>query len=37
LFKSLQPSISIGNVASGEFSLSFQWGDLDKHFEEVLN
>ena len=37
LFKNLQPSISIGNVATGEFNVSLQWDDLDKHFEEVLN
>ena len=37
LFKSIQPSITLGNVASGEFNVSFQWEDLDKHFEEVLD
>lgn len=36
-FKSLQPSISIANEASGEYDVSLQWTDIEKHFEEVLN
>ena len=36
-FKGLQPSISIGNVASGEFNVSFQWEDIEKNYEEVLD
>lgn len=36
-FKSLQPSISIGNIASGEFNISLQWEDIDKNFQEILD
>jgi AAA+ ATPase superfamily predicted ATPase len=36
-FKSLQPNISIGNVASGEFKISLQWEDLEKNFDEILD
>jgi AAA+ ATPase superfamily predicted ATPase len=36
-FKSLQPNISIGNVASGEFNISLQWEDVEKNYDEVLN
>ncbi len=37
LFKNLQPSISIVNETSGEFDVSLQWTDLERHFEEVLD
>jgi len=36
-FKALQPSISFGNVASGEFNISLQWEDIDKNFQEILD
>jgi AAA+ ATPase superfamily predicted ATPase len=36
-FKNLQPSISIGNAGSGEFNVSLQWADLERHFDEVLD
>ena len=36
-FKNIQPNISIGNVASGEFKLSLQWEDLEKNYDEILD
>ncbi|MCK5857498.1 MAG: ATP-binding protein [Bacteroidales bacterium] len=37
LFKNLIPKISLGVDPMNDFSLSFDWADLMKHKEEVLN
>jgi len=37
LFKSIQPNVSIGNIASGEFKISLQWEDLEKNYNEILD
>jgi AAA+ ATPase superfamily predicted ATPase len=37
IFKSIQPNISIGNIASGEFKVSLHWEDLEKNYSEILD
>jgi hypothetical protein len=37
LFKKLTPRISIGATPDSEFSLSFDWNDLIRHSDEILN
>ncbi len=37
LFKKLIPKISLGLDPENDFSLSFDWKDLRKHSEEILN
>ena len=36
-FKSIQPSITIGTVASGEFNVALQWEDIEKNYDEILD
>jgi len=36
-FKSLLPKLSVGASPDTDFSISFDWKELDKHSDEVLN
>jgi hypothetical protein len=37
VFKQLVPKITIGTEPLSEFSLSFEWNELKKHTDEILN
>jgi hypothetical protein len=36
-FKRLMPKLSVGNDPSNDFSISFDWQELQKHADEILN